>query len=87
MELVLDKWARALGSSTEHWHNWEQYSDRDMEFGKVEGNLGIWEKIFGDLGVDFGTTKFEHFDRWGQYCGCWDDWIAGSRLGETLGRA
>ena len=48
LELGLDKWARALSSSTVHWHSWEQYSDREMEFGKVEGNLGTWGKDFGD---------------------------------------
>ena len=37
--------------------------------------------------MDLGTTKFEHSDRWGQYYGYWDDWIVGSRIGETLGKA
>ena len=45
LELGLDKWARAIGSSTVHWHSWEQYSYRELEFGKVEGNLGTWGKI------------------------------------------
>ena len=44
-------------------------------------------KIFGDLVVDFGTIIFEHLDRWGQYFGCWDDWIEGSWLGENLVKA
>ena len=41
MELGLDKWEGVLDSSTVHWHSWKQYSDREMESGKVEGNLGI----------------------------------------------
>ena len=45
MDLRLDKWAEVLGSSIVHWHSWEQYSDKGMESGKVEGNLGMWEKI------------------------------------------
>ena len=48
MELGLDKWAEVVGSSTVRWHSWEQYSDKGMGSGLVEGNLGIWEKNFGD---------------------------------------
>ena len=48
MELGLDKWAEVVGSSTVRWHSWEQYSDKGMGSGMVEGNLGIWEKNFGD---------------------------------------
>ena len=48
IEPGLDKWVGVLGSSTVHWHSWEKYSDRKMEFGKVEGNLGTGGKDFGD---------------------------------------
>ena len=43
-----------------HWHNWEHYSDKGVEFDNIGGNLDTWRENFGDLGVDFGTTKFEH---------------------------
>ena len=45
LELGIDKWAEVIGSSTVHWHSWEQYSDKGMEFGKVGGNLGKWGKF------------------------------------------
>ena len=48
MELGLDKWVEVVGSSTVRWHSWEQYSDKGMGSGMVEGNLGIWEENFGD---------------------------------------
>ena len=41
LELGIDMLTEVLGSSTLHWHSWEQYSDKGMEFGKVGGNLGI----------------------------------------------
>ena len=34
--------------------------------------------------MDFGKTKFEHLDRWGQHCSCQNDLIGDDRLGETL---
>ena len=55
-----------------------------MKFDKLGGNLGTWRENFGDLGVDFVTIKFGHLDKWGQHCSCWNDWIVGDRLGETL---
>ena len=48
MDPGLDKWAGVLGSSTVHWHSLKQYSNREMEFCKIEGNLGTWEKNFED---------------------------------------
>ena len=48
MELGLDKWVEVVGSSTVRLHSWEQYYDKGMGSGMVEGNLGIWEKNFGD---------------------------------------
>ena len=65
MDPRLDKWAGVLGSSIVHWHSWEQYSDREMEFGKIEGNLGMWEKDIGDYGADSGTKELGHSDMWG----------------------
>ena len=84
LELGLDMWGKVLDSSTVHWHSWERYSDKGVEFDKLGGNLGTWRENFGDFGVDFGTIKFGHLDKWGQHCSCWNDWIVGDRLGEIL---
>ena len=84
LELGLEKWGKVLNSSTIHWHIWERYSVKGVEFGKIGGNLGKWRENFGDLGVDFVTIKFGHLDKWGQHCSRWNDWIVDDRIGETL---
>ena len=53
------------------------------EFDKLGGNLGIRRENFGDLGVYFDMTKFEHLDKRGQHGSCQNDWIVDDRLGET----
>ena len=45
LELGLDMWAEVLGSSTVHWHSWEQYSDKGWNLIRL-GVIWIhWGKI------------------------------------------
>ena len=37
--------------------------------------------------MDSSRTELGRSDKWGLYYGYWDDWIASSKLGGTLGKS
>ena len=73
VELGLDKQEGVLGSLTVRHHSWEQHPGREMEFGRVEDDLGKWEMDFGNCGVDFDIRELGRLDKWRQYFDYWDD--------------